>query len=131
LQGSINWPLVAQSQIFAFVKATDGLSPDKTFLTNINGALDAGLYVAAYHVADPSHSNGSTQANYFLNNGGKYIVGDKKLVGALFMENRTGVEFCYGLSQKQMISWVYEFIFTCVELMYYMPIIYTRYGFTK
>jgi len=74
--------------------------------------MNAGIYVGAYHVANPLSSNGSAQANYFLNNGGKYVIAGKKFLGAFGMEHRKGVNICYGLSQQQMISWINDFITT-------------------
>jgi len=128
LQGSINWPSVSRSGItFAFAKATDGYSVDNTFRTNFNGALNAGLQVGAFHASDASLSSAASQSDCGVEIGVKYVVGDGKLIGALVMGYRPGVQYCYGLSQQQMIVWVNNFITAYQQSMNYSPIIYTRY----
>ena len=93
-QGTINWGTVAANGVsFAYIKATEGTSTlalfyslvlasqlvtvtaitDPDFSANYNGATSAGIIRGGYHYAHPDNSDGATQANYFLEHGGRYI----------------------------------------------------------
>jgi GH25 family lysozyme M1 (1,4-beta-N-acetylmuramidase) len=73
-QGSINWPQVAGSSTFAFMKATEGKTlVDLTYPVNRMGAESVGIKVGAYHFARPAGSGDAaitadaiTQADFFL-----------------------------------------------------------------
>ena len=66
-QGEIDWPSIPKERIsFAYIKATEGGDwKDKNFLSNWNGAKQAGLKVGAYHFFTLCR-NGKTQARNFI-----------------------------------------------------------------
>lgn len=65
-QKEIDWEQVANSKVFAFIKATEGTShEDKSFATNWNNARRAGLLCGAYHFFRPS-VDAISQADFFL-----------------------------------------------------------------
>lgn len=66
-QGTVDWNAVRQAgQIFAFVKATDGITwTDPEFATNWSGAKAAGLLRGAYHFYE-TNDDPADQANNFL-----------------------------------------------------------------
>jgi len=73
-QGSINWPQVAGSSTFAFLKATEGKTLiDLTYPVNRMGAESVGVKVGGYHFARPAGSGDAAitadaiaQADFFL-----------------------------------------------------------------
>ena len=125
-QGDINWTTVAKSIDFSYAKATEGTYYTNADFTNqYNGPYNAGLIRGAYHFAIPSNSAGSTQADYFIANGGGWSADGKTLPGALDIEyNPYGAE-CYGLTQAQMVSWVHSFVNEYAAKEHVYPVIYT------
>lgn len=79
-QGSINWSEVrANGAEFAFAKATEGdYYQDPDFKANMVNGKKAGLLMGAYHFARPDLDCPGTEANYFWNFAGGYIIGDGK-----------------------------------------------------
>jgi len=79
-QGSINWSDVkANGADFAFAKATEGnYYEDPDFKANMVNGKAAGLLMGAYHFARPDIDCPSTEANYFWNFAGAYIIDDGK-----------------------------------------------------
>ena len=79
-QGTINWTSVKGSGVtFAWAQATRG-----AYLTNVNFTANmvngkaAGVLMGAYHYAEPGTNSPSTEANYFWNVAGPYILADGK-----------------------------------------------------
>jgi GH25 family lysozyme M1 (1,4-beta-N-acetylmuramidase) len=65
-QKKIDWKQMANSKVFAFIKATEGTSlEDKLFASNWSGARNAGLLRGAYHFFHPS-VDPIEQADFFL-----------------------------------------------------------------
>lgn len=65
-QGNVDWPLVAESFQFAFIKATEGDQyVDPKFHTNIAGIQNTSLSFSAYHFYSPA-SDPVKQASNFL-----------------------------------------------------------------
>jgi GH25 family lysozyme M1 (1,4-beta-N-acetylmuramidase) len=65
-QKDIDWKQVANSKVFAFIKATEGTShEDKSFATNWNNARKAGLLCGTYHFFRPG-VDAIRQAEFFL-----------------------------------------------------------------
>jgi len=65
-QGVIDWPTVAKTKAFAFIKATEGTNfVDPQFLANWNGAGAAGVLRGAYHYFHPN-IDPVAQAKFFL-----------------------------------------------------------------
>jgi GH25 family lysozyme M1 (1,4-beta-N-acetylmuramidase) len=125
---SIDWNgLYAQGARFAYVKSTEGtsyFSPD--FWNQYGGAYYAGIIHAAYHFALPNASAGYVQADYLLNHGGRWSPDGMTLPAGLDMEwNPYSGGDCYGLSQSQMVNWIWSFIdeYYASEGVY--PVIYT------
>ncbi|MEW9553967.1 GH25 family lysozyme [Nonomuraea sp. NPDC050783] len=114
--GEIDWPKVASGGgKFAFVQATEGVDyRNPSFDAQFGGAAGAGLYRGAYHLAQPHESDGATQADHFLQNGGDWRADGLTLPGVLDIEDnpyqdRNGKNACYGLSAKDMVTWLKDF----------------------
>ncbi|MET1074518.1 MAG: GH25 family lysozyme, partial [Umezawaea sp.] len=71
-QGAVDWTAHwNEGKRFAYVKASEGtgyLNP--AFEQQYNGSYDTGMIRGAYHFALPDRSDGATQANFFVDNGG-------------------------------------------------------------
>ena len=74
-QGAIDWTMVAASgKRFAYIKASESTDfVDPAFLQNRAGARAAGLYVGAYHFAQPSATAGDAvaEADHFIDTAGR------------------------------------------------------------
>jgi len=110
-QGDLNWASIAPSIDFVYAKATEGTyytNPD--FNNQYEGPYDQGVIRGAYHFGIPDNSSGATQADYFATHGGGWSADGLTLPGALDIEyNPYGAE-CYGLTQAQMTSWIWDFV---------------------
>ena len=98
----------------AYAKATEGLSfVDSSFTANFRGAKQNGILAGAYHYARPDVSDGTSQANYFLDRA-QYSQDGKTLIPMLDIEwpwEGSGAPSpCYGLSTSQMSTWVKQFV---------------------
>ncbi|NUT09710.1 MAG: hypothetical protein HOQ38_04480 [Nonomuraea sp.] len=114
--GDIDWASVASGGgKFAFVQATEGtnyLNP--RFDAQFGGAAGAGLIRGAYHFAQPHESDGTAQAEYFVQNGGKWTSDGLTLPGVLDVEDnpykdKNGKNSCYDLSTEDMVTWLKDF----------------------
>jgi GH25 family lysozyme M1 (1,4-beta-N-acetylmuramidase) len=135
---AINWADVAAAGYqFAAIKATEGTYYSNSYYVgDAQAAIAAGMYVAAYHFANPHDSTGIAQAEYAALNAGKaqnatnanYQVGGQYLPLMLDLEYNPypadGNE-CYGLSPAQMVSWISDFMTEATTLTGAAPIIYT------
>ena len=113
---------------FVIIKATEGTSyTDSTFSSHYDGATKANLIRGGYHFAHPDESSGSSQASFFLKNGGGWSNDGITLPGMLDIEyNPTaGGDTCYGLSQSAMVSWVKDFVSTYQGSTGRYPMIYS------
>ncbi|MBI5382396.1 MAG: discoidin domain-containing protein [Opitutae bacterium] len=78
-QGTVNWTSVKNSGVtFAWCKATQGTTyTDTQFTTNVTNAKAAGVYIGAYHFAEPATNTGvagaSAEATHFWNVVKNYI----------------------------------------------------------
>jgi GH25 family lysozyme M1 (1,4-beta-N-acetylmuramidase) len=123
---AIAWSQVAAAGYkFAFVKGTEGdyyANPYHAY--DLAQAKAAGLYVTGYHFAIPNVSDGTSQADYAVANGG-YAADGRTLPLALDIEyNPYGPE-CYGLSAAQVVAWLTAFTAEQQRLTGQRPIIYT------
>lgn len=114
--GEVDWAEVAAGDArFAFVQATEGTNyVNPSFQAQYGGAADAGLLRGAYHLAQPHESDGTAQADYFLQNGGKWLHDGRTLPGVLDLEDnpyksKNGKNTCYDLSKKDMVAWIADF----------------------
>ncbi|MGH3433082.1 MAG: lysozyme, partial [Thermocrispum sp.] len=133
-QGDVNWRQVKRKGgKFSYVKATEGTGyRNPHFSQQYNGAYRAGLIRGAYHFARPDLTGGGKQARYFVRHGGKWSRDGKTLPGALDMEyNPYGKDKCYGLSKRQMRSWIRAFVRTYADRAGRLPTIYTSTSWWK
>jgi GH25 family lysozyme M1 (1,4-beta-N-acetylmuramidase) len=141
---AINWAQVAGAGYqFAAIKATEGTYTSQgTFYVNpyyasdAQAAVAAGMYVAAYHFANPFNSTGAAQADFAAQQAGaaqgaaEYQVGGHYLPLLLDLEYNPyspadGGNQCYGLSPAQMVTWISSFMTEATTLTGAAPIIYT------
>ena len=123
---AIDWPQVAAAGYkFAFVKATEGdYYANPYYASDLAQAKAAGLYATGYHFAIPNVSDGASQADYALANGG-YAPDGRTLPLALDIEYNPYGSECYGLSPAQMVSWLSAFTAEVQRVTGQQPIIYT------
>lgn len=126
-QNSIDWDAVKDAGIqFAWIKATEGSSyTDSRFDDNYPDAYNADVIRGAYHFALPDDSSGSTQATYFVSNGGAWSADDLTLPGVLDIEGNPYGSSCYGLSTSEMRDWITDFYDTYASLTGRDVVIYT------
>ena len=123
-QGSINWASVKNSGLdFAFVKATQGVDfIDSRFVSNINGAHNAGMLVGGYHFATPYTSgidDAADEASDFYDAMQPYLT-DGYLRPVLDLEGTNSI------SVTAMSNWVHDFMNTFASLSGgIVPVIYT------
>ncbi len=125
-QGNINWAAVAPHIDFSYAKATEGgyyTNPD--FYNQYEGPYNAGVIRGAYHFAIPNNSSGQNQANYFVNHGGGWSSDGKTLPGALDIEYNPYGSECYGLTQSQMVAWLWNFVDRYAWREHVYPVIYS------
>jgi GH25 family lysozyme M1 (1,4-beta-N-acetylmuramidase) len=123
---AIDWSQVAAAGYkFAFIKATEGdYYANPYYASDLAQAKAAGLYATGYHFAIPNVSDGASQADYALADGG-YAPDGRTLPLALDIEyNPYGPE-CYGLTPAQMVAWVSAFTAEVQRVTSQQPIIYT------
>ena len=77
---SINWSAVRSAGgAFAWAKATQGVSiNDPDFVVNENNGKNAGVYMGAYHYAQPNDNSPSSEASHFWGVAGGYVLADGK-----------------------------------------------------
>ncbi|KAI0298738.1 glycoside hydrolase family 25 protein, partial [Multifurca ochricompacta] len=134
-QGTIDWNAMAANGIsFSYIKATEGTiysladshySNYRCFSANYDGAASVGIIRGAYHYAHPDISDGATQANFFLGNGGGWSGDGITLPGAIDLEKHFPPDGCYSLSQSDMVSWISDFSNTYFSTTSRYPVIYT------
>lgn len=112
------------------MQATEGTATiDRKYYDHVTGATNAGFLHGAYHFARPGSSSGSTQATFFLANGGSWTADGMTLPGMLDIENNPSGPQCYGLSQSSMVSWITDFVDTYSGMTGRFPMIYTTNNF--
>ncbi len=125
-QGTIDWTKVAAAgKRFAFMKASESTDfIDNTYDTNRAQASAAGLYVGAYHFAQPSTGAGDAiaEADHFINTA-RPLSGD--LIPVLDLE-RSG-----NLSQIALTAWVKAFVGRVYERVGVKAIIYVSPNFWR
>ncbi|WP_417235200.1 cell wall-binding repeat-containing protein [Arthrobacter sp.] len=138
-QGNVDWSHAwGQGVRFAYIKATQSwpstLYKDPKFSTNYAASAQQGMIRGAYHFAMPAHSSGAAQAKQFLANGGGWSADGKTMPPLLDIEwnpynakdypqgkgNR-----CYGMSPRQLVSWINDFGNTIESATGRLPMIYT------
>jgi GH25 family lysozyme M1 (1,4-beta-N-acetylmuramidase) len=126
-QGEVDWSQSWNDGArFAYVKATEGtgyLSP--TFEQQYVGSHDIGMIRGAYHFALPDRSDGATQADFFIDNGGAWSADGRTMPPALDVEYNPYGEDCYGLDQAGMTAWIKSFSDQVFARTGRHPMIYT------
>ncbi len=120
-QGNVNWTKVKNSGIiFAFVKATEGTSyVDSDFEENMEKAHAAGLYVGAYHFAEPENYNAKEAAEHFVDTIEPYLKSG-------YLRPVLDLEEGSSLGKESLSSWINEFMIEVFNLTGIKPIIYTN-----
>jgi GH25 family lysozyme M1 (1,4-beta-N-acetylmuramidase) len=123
---AIGWSQVAAAGYkFAFIKATEGgYYANPYYASDLAQAKAAGLYATGYHFAVPNVSDGASQADYALANGG-YAPDGRTLPLALDIEYNPYGSECYGLSTAQIVSWLSAFAAEVQRVTSQRPIIYS------
>jgi GH25 family lysozyme M1 (1,4-beta-N-acetylmuramidase) len=126
-QGDVDWPKSwADGARFTYVKATEGTGyKNPKFGQQYNGSFDVGMIRGAYHFALPDRSDGATQAEFFVANGGAWSPDGRTLPGAMDMEYNPYGDACYGMDQAAMTKWVQDFSNHVVGRTGRYPAIYT------
>src|SRR6185437_992759 len=123
---AIDWSQVAAAGYkFAFIKATEGdYYANPYYASDLAQAKAAGLYATGYHFAIPNVSDGASQADYALADGG-YAPDGRTLPLALDIEYNPYGSECYGMSPGQMVSWLSAFTAEVQRITSQQPIIYS------
>ncbi|MEW2395062.1 lysozyme [Streptomyces sp. NPDC046862] len=128
-QKNVNWSKAkAKGARFVYVKATESHTyRNPYFGRQYNGSRDVGLVRGAYHFAVPNKSSGTTQAAYFLRNGGAWRADGWTLPPALDIEYNPydRKKKCYGLSRTRMVDWIKAFSNEVRRQTGRRPVIYT------
>lgn len=119
-QGDIDWQVLADGLSFVYMKATEGSShQDIRFEENLEGALETGLAVGAYHFFS-FESSGKTQADHYIE-----VVGtwDGMLVPAVDVEYYSTYE---GVVDAEAVRTELQLLLDELEAYYgCRPVIYT------
>ncbi|MER6439979.1 MULTISPECIES: lysozyme [unclassified Streptomyces] len=127
-QKNVDWQSVREKGArFVYVKATESHTyRNPYFDQQYNGALDAGLLRGAYHFAIPNKSSGTTQAAYFMRNGGDWQPDGRTLPPALDIEyNPYSKHKCYGMGKTRLVRWIQDFSDEVERYTGRRPVIYT------
>ncbi|GHH52701.1 lysozyme [Streptomyces umbrinus] len=133
-QKNVNWSSAkSKGAEFVYVKATESHTYRNPYYNQqYNGARGAGIIRGAYHFALPHKSSGTTQAAYFVRNGGGWRADGWTLPPALDIEyNPYGKKKCYGLSKTRMVNWIRAFSNEVKRQTGRRPVIYTNYNWWK
>ena len=120
-QGTVIWGDVFQEGYrFAFAKATEGTSyVDPEFENNMKNGTAAGLYMGAYHFADPEQDNATAEADHFISVISPYLK-DGYLKPVLDLEEGSS------LGKTALSNWVNIFMNEIRTKTGLTPIIYTN-----
>jgi GH25 family lysozyme M1 (1,4-beta-N-acetylmuramidase) len=125
---NIDWAkLKAEGVEFAYVMDTTGTGyQNPLFKAQTQGARGVGMLAGAVHFALPDTSSGTTQADYFLANGGGWTANSNTLPPVVDLEwNPYGSAACYGISQTAMVGWISQFVDEVHAKTTRWPVIYT------
>jgi GH25 family lysozyme M1 (1,4-beta-N-acetylmuramidase) len=90
---------------YSFIKATEGTTyADPKFSAHYAAATKAGFLLGSAHTAQPFSSSGSTQAQFFLSNGGGWNNDSMTLPGLLDLGGE-----CTGMDAKTTVDWIRAF----------------------
>ena len=121
---AINWRTVAQTEEFAIVKATEGLTgnyDNAWFGRDFDGAKAAGMVVGTYHFADP----GTPVVDDAVGEARHYWATIKSRQVAGVLAPALDIEKAKGLTPTQLQGWVSAFLAETKRLSGRTPIVYT------
>jgi len=125
-QGDIDWAMVrAAGKRFAYIKASEDIDfVDDRYAGNRAGARAAGLYVGAYHFAQPDATPGDAvaEADHFVDTA---AIGRGDLLPVLDLE-RTG-----GLAANDLQAWAAAFLDRVHERIGVRAVIYVSPNFWR
>lgn len=124
----VDWDAVdAEGITFAIVKATEGTYyTNDEFRPQYDGAASVGMIRGAYHFANPSYSDATSQADFFVENGGGWQADGRTLPGTLDVEwNPYDGDDCYDMDKGELVAWIREFVDEYRALTGRAPMIYT------
>ena len=127
-QGAVDWASVAADGVqFALAKATQSdWYVDSEFADNYAGARAAGLMFGGYVFAIPDESDGASQADFLVENGGDWVADGYTIPGVLDIEYNPNGNTCYDLSRSEMAAWVRDFDDEYIALTGRAPLIYSN-----
>lgn len=124
----INWPQVAESGLrFALIKTTEGnYYTNPYFAGDYSTAKSSNLFPAGYHFAIPSASDGTSQADFFLDRAsGSAQRGTLPPAVDLEWNPNDSSQPCYGLGADSMVNWIAAFRNEVQRRTHRLPAIYT------
>ena len=129
-QPAINWSAeYAAGARFAYVKTTEGIGyRSEAFNDQYTGSYAVGMNRGGYHFALPSQTDGASQADFFVNNGGGWSADGRTLPGLLDIEYNPYPSLgdtCYNMSAPQMNAWIASFSNRYKQRTGRLPAIYT------
>ncbi|MEV3870528.1 GH25 family lysozyme [Streptomyces sp. NPDC049906] len=126
-QGNVAWSTLWDSGVrWAYVKATEGTYYKNPYHPQqYNGSYAVGMIRGAYHFATPDTTNGATQADYFVDNGGGWSRDGRTLPGVLDIEWNPYGDACYDKTPAQMVTWIRDFTQRYRHRTGRDPVIYT------
>jgi GH25 family lysozyme M1 (1,4-beta-N-acetylmuramidase) len=129
----IDWAQVAGSGVrFVGIKASEGnYYQNPYFVADQNGARAAGMYAFAYHFGTPNDTNGTVQADYFIDRA-QYLPDGKTLNPVLDIEYNPYLDSanrCYNKTAAELVVWIRDFLNEVTRRAGVPAMIYTSPGF--
>jgi GH25 family lysozyme M1 (1,4-beta-N-acetylmuramidase) len=128
---TINWRLLGREGMkFAAIKVSEGTYyTNPYYASDARAAAAAGLSVMPYVFANPHQAPGGVTARFGIA-AAHYVRGRSKLPLEVDLENdpytrSEHVNACYGMTVRQMVSWITVFVRVTAALTGKAPIIYT------
>ena len=112
---------------FAYIKVTEGTEyVNPYFAKDYEEAKQAGLYVGAYHFARPDLRKPAEEARFFARHM-QWVRDGQTLPPFVDLEwPYFDADTCYGLSPKEMRTWISTFLTTLEGIIGVKPMIYTN-----
>ena len=138
-QLSVNWNQVTNAGVkFCWSKATEGLSyTSSSFVSQVNGAKNSGVYVGGYHFARPSNhpnitgaNSADSEANFYWSVVSNYVKPSGAYLVPMLDWEDTSATVAAGFTTTQMSQWVNQWCNTVSNLarangVIIKPIVYT------
>jgi GH25 family lysozyme M1 (1,4-beta-N-acetylmuramidase) len=117
---------------FAWHKSTQGTTyTDPDFVTDMVNGEAAGMYMGAYHFADPENNSAKAEADYFLSVAKSYIK-SCEMPPVLDLEDpSSGPSLSSSFSSAALTAWVQEWFDTVQKMTGITPVLYTDGTYAK